>query len=438
MKKHTIVIVSLFASLLLISCNFKTNDLEATHLSQERLARIDTMLNGYINAGKLSGATVLISRDNQIKYLKSFGYSNISDSIPLKNNYIHGIASMTKLVTCVAALTLYETGYFKMNDRLSDYLPEFKNMKVFVNNANGDTTKEAANPILIKDLFRHTSGLKYGSMEYETAGVDLGNVNSTSEFVQKIAAIPLHFEPGTTFEYGYSIDIIGCLIEKLSGKTLRDYLIENIFVPLKMDDTDFYVPKEKMDRLANFYMLRNDSLILAENYDKSAYKTLPKMYSGGGGLVSTAEDYAKFLQMLLNYGECHEKRILGRKTVELMQTDQLSDVANKGFLSKGQGHGLGSGLINNAGQYGELYSDGSLFWMGLRNTYFWIDYKENLFGIFMTQMSPFMVFPYGEQFRILTYQAIEDKNKLNANRESLIIFNNSQVAARFLLLLIVS
>jgi CubicO group peptidase (beta-lactamase class C family) len=366
------------------------------------------MINGYINSGKLSGATVLISRQNQVSYLKSYGYNNITDSIPMENNCIYGIASMTKLVTGVAALILYEKGYFRLNDNLSDYLPEFKNMSVYVDKATGNLTKETVNPILVKDLFRHTSGISGGRKEYKEAGADFNQVSSLAEFSQKISTVPLYYEPGTTFDYSYSTDILAFLVEKLSGQKLREFFIENIFVPLNMEDTDFYVPKEKRDRLACFYEYRNDSLILRETYENSTFKKLPKVCRGGSGLVSTVEDYAKLLQMLLNYGKYNDVRILSRKTVELMKTDQLQNVDNKGFLSDGRGHGLGVGLIVDAGQYGELVSNGSLFWQGGRNTDYWIDYEESLIGILMTQMSPFRYIPYMKEYRILTYQAIDD------------------------------
>jgi len=408
MKGQTSIIITLLANLLLVSCDFKTNDSENINLSPERLTRFDTMINGYIDSGKLSGATVLISRKNQIAYLKSYGFNNIEDSIPMENNCIYGIASMTKLVTSVSALILYEKGYFRLNDKLSDYLPEFKNMSVYVDKANGNSIKDATNPILIRDLFRHTSGIKYGSKEYTEAGADFSQANSLSEFVQNISTVPLYHEPGSAFEYSYSTDILGCLIEKLSGQTLREFFIENIFIPLNMDDTDFYVPEEKKDRLAYYYDHKNDSLILLETYENSAFKELPKIYSGGGGLVSTVGDYAKLLQMLLNYGKYNDTRIISRKTVELMKTDQLKNIVNKGILSNGEGHGLGVGLITDAGQYGELISNGSLHWGGIRNTSFWVDYQEDLFGILMTQMSPFHYLPYAEDFRILTYQAIDD------------------------------
>ncbi len=408
MKNQTYFIIILLAILILNSCDPKTNDSEKTKLSPERLTRIDTMIKGYINSGELSGATVLISRNNQIAYLKSYGYSNIGDSTLMNTDCIYWIASMSKLVTNVAALILYEKGYFRLNDKLSDYLPEFKNMRVFVDKANGNEIKDAANPILVRDLLRHTSGIKYGSKEYDEAGVGFWKVDSLSEFARKISTVPLYHEPGTAFEYSYSTDILGYLIEELSGQTLREFFIENIFVPLKMVDTDFYVPEEKKDRLANYYEYKNDSLILLESYENFIFRDHPKVYFGGGGLVSTAEDYAKLLQMLLNYGKYNNTRILSRKTVELMKTDQLQNIANKGFLADGLGFRYGLGIITDAEQYGELASNGNLFWSGSRETYFWIDYEENLFGILMTQMMPNAHLPYREKFRILTYQAMDD------------------------------
>ena len=408
MKKLTFLLISLIVVLFFVGCNCNTCNTKNTDLSQQRLTKIDTMINGYISSGKLSGATVLISRNNQVAYLKSYGYSNIADSILMKNNCIYSIASMTKLVTAVGALILYEKGYFRLNDELSDYLPQFKNMSIFINTEKGTVVKPAANPILVKDLFRHTSGITYGSKEYSEAGAVLNKARSLEEFVQNISKVPLYHEPGTTFEYSYSTDILGYLIEKLSGQTLRDFLIENIFNPLKMDDTDFYVPEDKKSRLVNFYEYNNNNLIIKEAYDNSVYNKLPDIYSGGGGLVSTVYDYSRFLQMILNYGHYNNLQILSRKTVELMITDQIANIENKGFLSDGRGHGLGVGLIPDAGAYGELFSSGSIFWAGIRNTYFWVDFRENMYGILMTQMTPFVYLPIMDEFRILTYQAISD------------------------------
>lgn len=250
----------------------------------------------------------------------------------MENNCIYGIASMTKIITSVAAMILYEKGYFRLNDELSTYIPEFKNMKVY---DDENLVIEAINPILIRDLFRHTSGIKYYSKEYNEAGATFSQVKSLAELVENLSSVPLYHEPGSTFDYSLSTDILGYLIEKLSNQTLREFFIKHIFNPLEMDDTDFFVPEEKKDRLAYFYRYKNDSLKSLQQYENSSYRELPKIYSGGGGLVSTVEDYEKFLKMLINYGKYEDKQILSRKTVELMKTDQLHNIDNKGFLSKG-------------------------------------------------------------------------------------------------------
>ena len=394
----------------LVGCN-NTEHLDnskGSGLSEKRLSLIDTMLLNLVSNKKLPGATVLIYRNNQIAYHKSFGYSNIEKSIPMQNDNIYGILSMTKLVTSVAALTLYEKGYFLLNDKLSDYLPEFKNMKVFHNQEGKTLTKEANNDILIKDLFRHTSGLTYDSPEYTKVNANLNEVKSLEQFAQNISNVPLYCEPGTKFQYSYSTDILGYLIEKLSGKSLRDYMIENIFNPLEMTDTDFILSEDKIDRMVNFYSYKNDSLTLKELNRNSIYLNKSRIFSGGGGLISTTKDYANFLNMIVNYGNFDNKTILSRKTIELLSSDFLVDVKDKGFLNNGRGHGLGVGVIPKASNYGELFSDGSIFWAGIRNTYYWVDYKENMFGIIMTQVSPFLFLPYMEKFRILTYQSIID------------------------------
>jgi len=407
MKKLITIIFSLYC----ICCSlFVSHSQEIkAGFSIERLGRIDTILNNYIDAHQLPGATVLIVRNNETVYNKSFGFSNLEQKIPMKNDNIFGIASMTKLITSISALILYEKGYFRINDKLSDYLPEFKNMKVFVKKNGKTVIEDAKQDILIRDLFRHTTGLKYGGKEYNDIGATFTKVKSVKELVQKISRVPLYAEPGTKFEYSYSTDILGNLVERLSGQTLQEFFKENIFEPLEMKDTDFYLVDNKVDRMVSFYEYKNNKLVLKESSRNSKYRVKDGIFSGGGGLISTAKDYAKVLQMLLNGGNHQSAQILSRKTIELMIADHLADVPNKGFLSNGRGHGLGVGVIPDAAKFGEIFSEGAVFWSGIRNTFYWVDFKENMYGIIMTQMTPYKYLPYGKMFRILTYQALVDK-----------------------------
>ncbi len=394
--------------ILLAACNSnQTNVEKETEFNHQRLSRIDSMLNKHIANNELPGATVLLYKNNKIVYHKSFGYSKIEQNEKMQNDNIYGIASMTKLVTSVAALILYEKGYFCLNDKLSDYLPEFNEAKVFIEINGEKQIRKAENNILIKDLFRHTSGIRYGSDEYSAAGVDLNKVNTLHEFVQKLSSVPLYSEPGTQFQYSYSTDVLGYLIERLSGQSLREFMIENIFKPLGMSDTDFILSEDKKDRMVSYYSFTNDSLVLLESGNNSIYLDKRTVFSGGGGLISTTSDYANFLKMILDYGKYNGKTILSRKTIELLSSDFLKAVPDKGFLSNGGGHGLGVGLIPKINEYGELGSDGTIFWSGIRNTHFWVDFEEQMYGIIMTQVSPFLYLPYMEEFRILTYQALQ-------------------------------
>jgi CubicO group peptidase (beta-lactamase class C family) len=404
-------------------------------LSSRRLARLDGVINGYIESGQLAGTVVLIARNGKIAHLKAYGQINIEAKKPMPPDAICRIASMTKVITSTALLILYEDGSFALTEPLSKYIPEFKNMKVMVpdkdrikskhgqgqEEGNWPETVPVEREIQIRDLLRHTAGFTYSYGEtpvdrlYREAG--FRNWNGTlADFVKKISQFPLVYQPGKQWMYSYSIDIAGYLVEKVSGQPLDEFMAQRIFEFLGMKDTGFYVPEAKLGRLTNHYKFEKGSLHLEESAVRSEFRKRPSALSGGGGwwtgyggLVTTAEDFARFLQMILNYGKLGKKRLLSRKTVELMTANHIKGINKGEELNPGEGYGLGVGIVVNSGELGELSSPGGIYWAGAPyNTYFFLDFKERMFGIFLTQTAPFRHLNLMNRFQILTLQTIDD------------------------------
>ena len=401
---------------------------EEVGLSSSRLDRLRAVMNQYVVEKKIPGAMGLIFRHGKIAYQEAFGMADIEAGKPMRLDTIHRIYSMSKPITSVAVMMLYEEGKFQLNDPVASYLPEFAKMQVGVEEKDPQTgqpvlkTVPAKRPITIRDLLRHTSGLTYGvfgdtlvDKEYrKTRGVMDGNLAS---FVTQLAKLPLLYEPGTRWNYSLSVDVLGRLVEVLSGKSFDQFLQERIFTPLDMRDTGFYVPASKKDRLAKLYITNKQGKLepaaLCANWQECldkfpngalSYLEPPAFQSGGGGLVSTADDYLRFCQMLLNQGQYNGKRLLSRKTVQLMSSDNLGKIPE---VSPGVGFGLGFAVSKAPGEAGTMGTPGEYNWGGAAGTKFWIDPKEELIGIFMTQLLLNPV-DYGSSFRVLTYQAIAD------------------------------
>lgn len=409
---------------------------EDVGLSSKKLAHLETVINGYIEKEELAGTVVLIARRSKIIYFKAFGHIDIEAKRKMPLDAICRIASMTKVVTSVAVLILYEDGRLLLNDPVSKYLPEFKNMKVLAPAHTGQEdeklqalpTVPAEREITIRDLLCHTSGLTYGNSEalidklYREAGFSTWN-GTLAQFGQQITKFPLACHPGKKWGYSYSLDVLGNLIEVVSGQALDKFMSERIFKPLGMKDTGFYVPQEKLKRLANFYKFEKGSLHLEESAIQSIYRKQPSACSGGGswwtgdvdpragygGLVTTANDYARFLQMILNYGALGEKRLLSRKSLELMTTDHIKGIPRGNELEPGETYGLGVGVITDPGKFGELSSPGEIFWAGAPfNTFFLLDFKEEMFCLLLTQTAPFKHLNLMKQFRVLSLATIDD------------------------------
>lgn len=395
---------------------------ESVGLSSERLGRIATTVQADIDARKISGMVTLVIRHGQVAWFEAQGSADLEAGKPLQKDSIFRICSMTKPITTTAVMMLYEEGKFLLEDPVSKYLPEFKNPKVLVKPASGPTyTVPATREITIKDLLRHTSGLTYPwntdlGQAYDDAGVadGLAQFDGTiAESTKRLAALPLLFNPGDRFEYGLSIDVLGRLVEVVSGMPLDQFFRTRILDPLGMRDTYFYLPDDKVARLATVYtyydgkgLARFPETPIAEGpsiYSADyPYKGPRKLFSGGAGLSSTAMDYARFCTMMLNGGKLGDARILSRKSVELMTHDQL------GKIDPEHGFGLGFGIDGVKVPLHELGSVGSYNWGGFYYTSFFIDPKEDMIVISMAQLHPTGGLELDQKVKVLAYQALLD------------------------------
>jgi CubicO group peptidase (beta-lactamase class C family) len=387
---------------------------ELVGMSSERLARLDRVLKQYTDEKKIPGAVALIARHGKISYFKSFGMSNIEAGIPMKKDSMFRIASMSKGITSTAVMMLYEEGYFLLNDPVSKFIPEFRNMKVIVPDSIGNSYKliPAKGEITIRMLLNHTSGITYGagllSEFYNNAGMTVGltpTEGAIGEMIKKLAGLPLISQPGEEFQYGMSIDVLGYLVEVVSGMTLDKFMEQRIFKPLGMNDTCFILPKEKLPRLALLYRLNSRGILEKDSVDPS-YLCSQTYFSGGAGLVSTASDYLKFAQMILNKGKSNGVRLLSRKTVELMTSNSIGDLYAPFRIGSGDKFGYGFGIRTERGKYDEIETLGIFGWDGAFHTLYWIDPKEDLIGVFMIQSDSSTMI--NTRFRVLVYQAIAD------------------------------
>lgn len=388
---------------------------EQAGLSSDRLAHINTLMREHIQAGRLAGASGLIARNGKVVFRGTWG--------EYKPDTIVRMYSMTKAVTGVAAMMLYEEGRFSLNDPLSKYLPEFASMRVGKESfdAVGKRTYytvPAERPITVRDLFRHTSGLDYAGPKDENGDVAYKKLEMVggaplvpfdlAEAVKRLATAPLNDQPGTTFRYGYSIDVLGRLVEVLSGKTLDQFFAERIFQPLGMQDSAFYVPEEKWSRLAVLYAPKKGGGIERSTASaQDSFKKKPALLLGGAGLTSTLDDYSRFCMMLVNGGQLDGVRLLSRKTIELMASDHLGDRARTGVIPEGYGFGLTFAVNLGPGKSGAVGSEGEFNWAGAAGTTFWIDPKEHMIGVFLINVLPPTNIPASDQFKREAYLALE-------------------------------
>ena len=380
---------------------------EEVGMSAARLERIAPIMQRWVDDGKIPGALTMIAREGKLVHLEKVGLQDIATATPIEFDTIFRIYSMTKPITSVAVMMLYEEGHYQLNSPVSDFIPAFKDMKVYAN--HGDAIVDAEREMTIKHLLAHTSGLIYGgdwvhpiNDRYREATFFDGDLE---HMVNELGNIPLLHHPGDAWNYGMSTDVLGYLVEVVSGMPFAEFLKTKILEPLGMVDTDFSVPEEKADRYATLYEPTEDGDIQVLENPPVSTGPLSFFHAGGAGLQSTAADYLRFCQMMLNEGELNGNRLLGRKTVELIRMNHISEDWQP-LWRTGSGFGLGFAVITNVAETHSLGSVGTYSWGGLASTTFWIDPVEDLVAIFMTQLIGDS--PFHAQFRVLTYQAIVD------------------------------
>ena len=419
-NRHRVFSAAMGCVLLLcakVSADIPTERIEQAGFAPERLQKINEFVQRDIEAGRVSGAVTLVARHGQLVHFSAQGNFGSDDARPLQEDTLFRIYSMTKPITTVAAMMLYEAGAFHLSDPVSRYLPEFESVQLL----RDGKLVAPQRPVTIGQLMTHTAGLSYGwhpndPVDQAYAKADLINSTSSDDFIQRLSGLPLRFEPGSRYHYSVATDVLGVLVERLSGMSLEAFFQTRIFAPLGMTDTFFNVPSDKLDRFAPNHYWNAQLGAIAPIPEASAQPfTGVTTFSGGGGLVSTARDYWAFCEMLRRGGSYNGARILGPKTLQFMTADHLTpEVRNRGVgeypdshLYPGQSAGLGLGVITDPGQTGVISSKGAYSWGGAANTKFWIDPEEDLIVILMTQV---MGAPYGDALRfdlkVATYQAL--------------------------------
>jgi CubicO group peptidase (beta-lactamase class C family) len=392
---------------------------EQVGFSPQRLKRLTDVFQAYVADGKLAGSVVLVARRGKIAYLHAFGQRDREANAPMPEDAIFRIASQTKALVSVGVMILQEQGKLLIGDPVGKYLPEFQKTTVAVPKKDaGYDVVDAKRPITIRHLLTHTAGIGYGEGvardRWQSAKIQGWYFADRDEpvgaTVTRMAALPFDAQPGERFVYGYSTDILGALIERVSGETLAAFLAAHLFGPLGMQDTQFYLPNSKVDRLAVVYSATEAGKLErapdpGTGVGQGAYVKGPrKSFSGGAGILSTATDYARFLQMMLNGGELDGKRILSRKTVELMTVDHL---VNK-QVEDGVGFGLGFSVLKDLGARGVPGSVGEFGWGGAYHSSYWVDPKKELVVVYFTQLLPARDVDDHDKLRTLIYQAIMD------------------------------
>jgi len=401
----------------------------------DRLERITAHLErNYIEPGKIAGCQALVARHGHVAYARSFGFMDRERQRPMADDTIFRIFSMTKPITSVALMTLFEEGRFQLNDPVYRFIPEWRDMRVYASGEGASMeTRRPARPMTMRHILSHQSGLSYGGglanlvdlkvklhpadEAYETAGVQRAGGETLRSFVEKLAHVPLRFDPGDRWMYSYSTDVCGYLVEAISGKPFDEYLQEVIFDPLGMRDTGFFVRPENAHRLAaNYRRARDKSLRLIDDPEDSPYLRRPSFFSGGGGLTSTTADYLRFCEMLRRGGELDGARVIGPRTLRLMTENHLaggrdlSSMAIGAFSEtayEGIGFGLGFAMTLDDVAAGSIAA-GDYYWGGAASTIFWVDPREDLVVIFMTQLIPSATFNFRGQLKNIIYSAIVD------------------------------
>jgi CubicO group peptidase (beta-lactamase class C family) len=394
----------------------KTHNPEAAGFSEERLRRLTTWMQRYVHDGLLAGILALVARRGQVVHVEKVGLQDITSRKTIDVDTIFRIYSMTKPITSVALMMLFERGLIRLADPVSTFIPEFKNVKVW---GEGGKLLDPEREITIHDLLTHTAGLSYGGDEpvetpvdamYDDADIFRPDI-ALQEMIRRIAYLPLVHQPGQVWRYSVATDVIGYVVQVVSDMPLADFFGERILEPLGMVDTAFCISKKKVERFATLYAPKeDDSLPVLDEPETSEYLSPIQNNMGGQGLVSTVSDYLRFAQCILNGGELGGVRLLGRKTVELMTSNHLPShllpIRMSSIGLPGMGFGLGFGVVLDVAKTGVLGSVGDYGWGGYAETYYWTDPREELIGIMMTQSLPSMTYPLRAEFKTLVNQAM--------------------------------
>ncbi|MEO6314970.1 MAG: serine hydrolase domain-containing protein [Chitinophagaceae bacterium] len=424
MKKTLLVV--LLSACFLISSFAQEAQPAAAGMSAEKLARIDQTVQEYVNKKWLNGAVVIVYRNGKLAYYKALGYDDMEKKTPMKKDEIFRIASQTKAITSVAIMTLYEEGKFLLDDAISKYIPAFKKPQVldkFNESDSSFTTIPAKREITIRDLLTHTSGIGYAQIGSKTmnaiyakagvvAGIGMGGKPVLADKMKILGGLPLVHQPGEKFTYGLNTDLLGYLVEVVSGMPLDKFFRTRIFEPLGMKDTYFYLPKEKYNRLVTLYTSDStdhavktpEHMEINADFFKDYPNTEGTYFSGGGGLSSTAYDYALFMQMLLNGGALNGKKILSRTAVRLMTSNQIGDLS----LGHGDKFGLGFEIVTDESSSYTPTSAGTFSWGGMFSSNYWIDPKEKIVAQIFLNIFPN---PHGDlhdKIKALVYQSINN------------------------------
>lgn len=426
MKYISGLILVLFASVWVSAQSLTITSHQHTGFSDERLQRLEKAMQHYVDTDQIAGGVLQITRNGKTAMHQAFGWQDKETNSPMQINSLFRIASQTKAITNVGIMMLMERGELLLSDPVSKYLPEYANTTVEeADESGGYTVVPAKRQITIHDLLTHSSGIGYGgglaTQEWQKANVYNWYFADRSEpmrdLIARIASLPQQGHPGDGLVYGYSTDILGVVIEVISGQSLASFLQKNILQPLGMNDTHFFVPEDKASRLATVYSATEDGLerapspagesLLKKHIAQGHYVEGPRSaHSGGAGLISTTDDYSRFLLMLLNNGQHDGKRILSRKSVELMTAPYLRNTG-KSWLA-GLGFGFGFTIIEDLGAYKKLGSKGSYGWGGAYHSLYWVDPAENLVVVYHTQLLPSGDIDSHAKIRALVYQAIAD------------------------------
>lgn len=390
---------------------------EEAGMSAAKLARIGPTVEALIQKNQLAGAVIMVARHGKIVYYEAFGNSDVASGQPMKRDAIMRFYSMTKPVTSAAVMMLVEEGKINLDDPIAKHLPEFKGVRVFTGTTNGGfVTEPVRRTPTVRDLLRHTGGLTYGFMgntpvdaAYNQGGV-LNPSNTLAGLSRKVAAVPLLYQPGTKWNYSVSVDVLARLIEVVSGQSFDEFLAQRIFKPLDMRDTGFFVPPDKRARLAAVHGSDGDKLKVIDLPAAPSFLQRPTLFSGGGGLVSTARDYMRFCQMIAGGGELEGHRLLQRETIQAMTTNQLPHeafpIAFGDLKIPGVGFGLGFSIQTEPGLFSAAHV-GEYGWSGLASTSFWISPKDDVVVIALQQWTPYSML-LDQSIKPLVYGAITD------------------------------